>query len=69
MKKKKAKFITPEMEFNPGLQKYEPMLPLRRGKEKVKKRIELGDMIDLIIMLVIVGIVIFLLVKYQVFLK
>ncbi len=68
-KKKKAKLIEPRMEFNPGIEKYEPILPLRKGKENIKKRIDKRDLIALIIVLIIVGIVGYALIHYGVFLK
>ncbi|MDP2628634.1 MAG: hypothetical protein Q8P15_01920 [Nanoarchaeota archaeon] len=39
MKKKKPtgkiKYIKPEMRFNPGTQKYEPILATKKGKPKI----------------------------------
>lgn len=35
-KSKKLKDIKPIMKFNPGTQKYEPQLPLRKGRSKIK---------------------------------
>ena len=66
---KKTKEIKPNMEFNPGTMKYEPVLPLRKTKKNVRKRIELKDIIALIIVLIIVGIVGAILIHYKVFLK
>ena len=56
-KKEKTKFVNLKMEFNPGTQKYEPVLPLKKKKENVKKRIEWIDLIMIIIMIIIVGII------------
>ncbi len=64
---KKTKEIKLPVEFNVGTMKYEPLLPLRKIREGVKKRIELRDIIALIIMLIIVGIIGALLIYYKAF--
>ncbi|MEK6830048.1 MAG: hypothetical protein AABY15_08075 [Nanoarchaeota archaeon] len=51
---KEIKEIKVPMEFNPGLEKYEPVLPLRKAKNKIK--FEWGFLITLIIgALIILG--------------
>jgi len=54
-KNKGIKLIKPEMEFNPGLQKYEVVLPPRKDNKKLKVGIDWKWIIILII-----GIIIFL---------
>ena len=53
MKKKNIKLIKPKMEFNPGTQKYEPVLPLKRIGKKFEVKINLKWIILLIITLII----------------
>lgn len=50
------------MKFDVGLQKFEPVLPLRRTKEKVRVRMSWWDIITFIIILIITaGVLIILL--------
>jgi len=59
---KKTKFIKPEMEFNPALNKYEPVFPLKKGKSKLK--VNLSWVITLILVAIIcAGIIIFFAVR------
>ncbi len=48
------------MKFNPGLQKYEPSLPLRKTGKEVKVKMDLKDIIIGIIILILI--VVFMLV-------
>lgn len=54
-KKAKTKEIKFQMEFNPGMKKFEPTLPLRKGKENIVKRIDSTFNLITIIILVTVG--------------
>jgi hypothetical protein len=45
MKTKKNKEIKLPMKFNPGTQKYEPILPLKKTDEKLKIKINLKEII------------------------
>jgi len=63
MKKKKTKIkeIKLPMKFNPGTQKYEPSLPLRKTGKEIKIKIALKDIIiGIIILILIVGFMIVL---------
>lgn len=53
MKSTKTKFIEPQMEFNPGRQKYEPVLPLRKNKSRTKMKVDWKWIIILIISVII----------------
>lgn len=53
MKKKKIKEIKLPMKFNPGLQKYEPVLALRKTGKKVKIEMNVKNIIIGIIILVL----------------
>ncbi len=52
-KNKRIKIIEPKMEFNPGTQKYELVLPLRKTGKKVKIKVSWKWIILLIIALII----------------
>ena len=52
-KKTKIKEINPAIKFNVGLQKYEPVLPLRKTKENISERIDKKAIITFIIVLLI----------------
>ena len=54
-KKTKIKEIKFQMEFNPGMKKFEPVLPLRKSKENIKQRIDSTFDLIMIIILMIVG--------------
>lgn len=56
MKKKKIKEIKLPMKFNPGLQKYEPVLALRKTGRKVKVKMNIKDIIIGITILVLITI-------------
>ena len=56
--KKKTKELKVPMKFNPGLQKYEPKLPLKKGKE-----IEFKENWQLI-KIMIIAILLFLLIYF-----
>jgi uncharacterized membrane protein len=58
-KKTKTKEIKLPMEFNPGTEKYEPRLPVRKTKENVKKRIDNKFDLIIIIILIIFGLSLF----------
>jgi len=62
---KKTKEIKLPMDFNPGTQKYEPILPLRKTREKVK--IDIKPIIILIIALLILFGGFLLALKYNLF--
>ena len=61
-KKAKIKKIKPQMEFNVGLQKYEPVLPLKKSKNKVKVNWWVIVILMVIILLIATGA--FLALKY-----
>lgn len=64
MKKKKTEEIKLPMKFNPGTQKYEPSLPLRKTGKKVKVKIDLKDIIIGITLLILITIFMLLLKNY-----
>ena len=49
--KKETKFVNLKMEFNPGTQKYEPILPLKKVKNKIE--VDWKFIITLIIAIII----------------
>ena len=51
----KTREIKPKMEFNPGVQKYEPVLPLRKVKDKIKFDL-VGLIVSIIGLLILLGI-------------
>lgn len=53
-KTKKIKEIKLPMKFNPGTQKYEPTLPLRRTSEKFNVKINLKDIIIVIATIILI---------------
>ena len=63
-KKNKTKEIKLRMKFNPGTQKYEPSLPLRKTGKEVKIKLKLGDVIMIIIVLIMIIIFIMALKSY-----
>ncbi len=62
--KTKIKDIKLPMKFNPGTQKYEPSLPLRKTGKEVKIKLKLGDVIMIIIVLIMILIFILALKNY-----
>jgi len=66
-KNKRTKLIEPKMEFNPGTQKYEIVLPLKKTKSKIKPKIDWRGIIILIIGLAIAIGLIILASKYGLF--
>ena len=62
-KKVKTKQFELPVEFNSGLQKYEPILPLRKTKGKIKIRMSWGDIVTFIIILIIIAGVLIILLK------
>ena len=64
MKKKKTEEIKLPMKFNPGTQKYEPSLPLRKTGKKVKIKLKLGDIIMITVVLIMILIFIITLKSY-----
>jgi len=63
MKKKKIKEVKLQMKFNPGLQKYEPTLPLRKIGEKTKVKINWAELIFFIIGITILMTIFFIVLK------
>jgi hypothetical protein len=59
----KPKEINLKVEFNPGTMKYEPVLPLRKAKKKIK--FEWGSLIILIIMIILITLGFLLALKYK----
>ena len=53
MDKEKVRELKLKMEFNPGLEKYEPELPLRKTARKDKTALNLKDFLILILILAI----------------
>ena len=66
MKKKKIKEIKLPMKFNPGLQKYEPILALRKTGNKVKVKMDVKDIIIGITILILITIFIIFLRNYYI---
>lgn len=63
-KKTKTREIKLPMRFNPGTQKYEPVLPLRKIGKKVKIKLKLRDIIMMIVVLIMILIFIIALKNY-----
>ncbi len=63
-KNKRTKFIEPKMEFNPGTQKYEPVLPLKKTGKKVKIKMSLiNKIIGITILALMIILIIYLSIK------
>lgn len=61
MAKKKVKNIELPMDFNPGTMKFEPRLPIRKGKNKEKVNLKwFWIVIAVILILGIIGLVLYL---------
>ena len=63
-KKTKTREIKLPMRFNPGTQKYEPVLPLRKTGKEVKVKMDLKDIIIGITLLILLTIFIIALKNY-----
>ncbi len=55
MNKRKIKYVKSNMEFNLALEKFEPALPLRKATKKDKIKLNLKEIIILIIFLVLIS--------------
>ena len=53
MDKKKVRELKLKMEFNPGREKYEPVLPLRKAGRKDKVKLNLKELLILVLILAI----------------
>ncbi len=60
--KRKVKEIKLPMRFNPGLEKYEPVLPLRKADKNIK--FDVRGLIWLFILIIVITLLIALLSKY-----
>jgi len=57
----KEKEISLPMKFNPGLQKFEPQLPLRKEKKKIRIKVKVSWFWILLLIFVLLFILFFLL--------
>ena len=55
MNKRKIKYVKPNMEFNLALEKFEPALPLKKAGKKDKIKLNLKEIIILIIFLLLIS--------------
>ncbi len=53
MDKEKVRELKLKMEFNPGREKYEPVLPLRKAGRKDKVKLNLKELLILVLILAI----------------
>ena len=53
MDKEKVRELKLKMEFNPGQEKYEPVLPLRKAGRKDKVKLNLKELLILVLILAI----------------
>jgi hypothetical protein len=59
MKKRKSKYVDLPMEFNPGLSKFEPELPIRKKQINVKKKRNLWALWYIIILILILALTLY----------
>ena len=64
MNKEKTKEVKLKMRFNPGLQKYEPELPLKKTKRKTKVKINWLELVPIIIGVILLMIILFIIMKW-----
>ncbi len=64
MKRKKIKEIELPMEFNPGLKKYEPVLPVRKTRKKLKVEADWRWIIYIIVSVILLTGISYFIIKY-----